>query len=227
MQRVRTINPVLRAVGIIAAVAVLVTSVTFAALQSQATLTDSSVSTASVNLLIWDGDSFESTAPGFTITNLVPGDGSDPNMFYFKNSGGATMDLTVHVPTSPSASGFTGWENLKVIITNMSDPEAEPLETDMAALLAGDVPLPGAPLAPNAQGDSSNSEAPGNYSVVFDINPESIDGSQASVTNIDFVFTAMQHTTPTTNPDDDGGTETGTDDEDDSTDTEPVTTTNP
>lgn len=204
MRRILNFNPVLRAVGVISAVAVLVGGVTFAALQSQATLTDSTISTSTAGLEIWDGDSFEKTAPGFTITDLVPGEGSDENFFYLQNNGGTDLDITARVPDAPDEPpegyGFSGWENLKVTFTSHeADCEDDTVETDMAALLAGEVALPCNPLSEGAQGDANNHSAEGTYSVVFDIDPSAVNGEQAQVGNFDLRFTG---TATSTNGDD-------------------------
>ena len=70
-------------------------------------------------------------------------------------------------------------------------------DTNMAELLAGDVMLPGT-LPANTQGNSSIPNAPGNYSVVFDIKPEAVTGSHAGTGTFNVVFTGTQHTTPPT-----------------------------
>src|SRR5687767_2695010 len=99
--RIPRINPALRAAGVLSAVAVLVGGVTFAALQSSATLTNNTISSADASLLLWDGDSFESTATGFTVEELVPGEWTEENLFYFKNDSAADLDVTVAASTPP------------------------------------------------------------------------------------------------------------------------------
>src|SRR5262249_19629861 len=96
------INPLARAVGIFGAVAALAAGVTFAALQSSATLTDSSIDTGNADIQVYNfsDNQWESSAPGFTITNLVPGTGSDQN-FYLRNTGSVDYDLTATIPTLP------------------------------------------------------------------------------------------------------------------------------
>jgi hypothetical protein len=185
------INPFARAVAVIAAVATMVTGVTFAALNSQATLTNNSISTSTASLKLWDGDSFESTAPGFTVTDLVPGTGKE-YPFYFKNEGPA-VNVTAHIPAAPTATGFTGWENLKIDLTSdMTGCAAPTVHTDMGALLGGEVALPCNPLAAGAQGNAGVPGTEGNYKIKFDIVPAAITGSSASVGNFDLVFTGTQ-----------------------------------
>lgn len=219
MVSIRKINPVARAIVVIGAVMALVTSVTFAALQSQATLTNNTISTATAGLLLWDGDSFESAAPGVTVTGLVPGDWSEDYPIYFQNSGEAPLYLTASVPEQPALPegmedyGFSGWENLKVSIKGYCAPAEEAptdgvqarrtghwhkwgdedkahiVKTDMAALLAGDVKLPCGPLAEGATGDMGTPNAAGNYSLSFKLKSDAITGESAGVGNFNIVFT--------------------------------------
>lgn len=194
-----------RAATTVAAVSVLAGGVTFAALQDTATLTDNTITTATASLKLWDGDSFEDTAPGFQVTNLIPGTGSGPQKFYFENDSDSSLTVTAHVPTAPAEPeggyGFTGWENLKVKITNLNN--GEPVETTMADLLSGDVVLPGDPLTAHAQGNSAagSETTEGNYSMEFDIAPESVTGDHAGVGNFNIVFTGTATApTPSTPP---------------------------
>lgn len=191
----RQINPVVRAVAVIASVMALVTGVTFAALQDSVTLQNNTIASANADLLIWDGDSFEETAPGFTVTNLIPGDGSNEYPFYLKNSGGTALNVSASVPVAPADPGggydFTGWENLKVTIKS-TDPAcigSPTVNTDMAALLVGGVALPCNSLAAGAQGDSNNLATEGNYTMEFDIVPASVTGDSPGVGNFDIVLT--------------------------------------
>lgn len=219
MVSIRRINPVARAIVVIGAVMALVTSVTFAALQSQATLTNNTISTATAGLLLWDGDSFESAAPGVTVTGLIPGDWSEDYPVYFQNSGEGPLYLRASVPETPALPegmddyGFSGWENLKVAIKGYCAPAGEEstehlraqrrgdwkhwgdeekshvVRTDMAALLAGDVELPCGPLAEGAVGDANTPNTAGNYSLSFKIKPDAITGESAGVGNFNIVFT--------------------------------------
>ncbi|HTE57465.1 MAG TPA: hypothetical protein VK694_01885 [Verrucomicrobiae bacterium] len=102
------LNPVVRAIGVMGAVAVLVGGVTFAALADAATLTGNTIATESANadLLLYDGDSFEPTAPGFDLAELKPGEESDKFNFYFKNNGNVDLDVTARINVLPVLTGL-------------------------------------------------------------------------------------------------------------------------
>lgn len=191
MQRISIINPTLRAIGVISAVAVLVGGVTFAALNSQATLTNSSINSATASLKLWDGDSWDSTAPGFIITDLIPGTGVTKPL-YMQNAGTVGLNVVAHVPVAPSATGFSGWENLTVAIKSYKPACGITVNTNMADLLAGDVALPCNTFTAGAAGDGNVQWTEGNYDFKFDITPAAVTGSSASVGNFDIVFSGTQ-----------------------------------
>ena len=183
---------VARAVGVIGATAAVIIGVTFATgLSSQATLNNNTLSSANASLLLWNGSSFASTAPGFTVTGLVPGHGSGPLPFYFQNNGGVDLDITAHVPAAPSSSGFSGWQNLTLHINN--DATHQAIDTTMQDLLNGQVSLPGNPLPAGSTGNSNVAGTPGNYTATWDIVPASVTGNQVTVGSFDIVFTGTQH----------------------------------
>lgn len=185
-----------RATGVIGATVALVVGVTFAVLtpglSTTATLTDNTVSSATASLLVWNGSTFVPSAPGFHVTGLVPGHPSTPIPFYFKNSADLALTITAHVPSAPTSSGFTGWENLKVYIK--SDGVGTTTSTNMADLLAGDVALPGNPLPAGSQGNSGVAGTVGNYTISYDITPSSVNpgASQVTIGSFNLVFTGTQ-----------------------------------
>lgn len=99
-----------RAIGVIGAVIVIMTGVTFAALQSpQVMLNNNSISSASADLRIGtSAASFAASRTGFSFTDLMPGGSPSPvdgNSFFLKNYG--TAPLTLHIsigsiPVNPS-----------------------------------------------------------------------------------------------------------------------------
>ena len=211
MLSLRKINPMLRATGVIGAVAALVTGITFAALSNQATLADTTVNTANAGLNIWDSTSstYGPTAPGFTITGLIPGTGITDNV-YLQNSGGVSEAITATVPTLPSATGFSGWNNATISITAENTSCTDPVgfventstagssntspftvNTNLADLSSGQVILPCIMNAGDA-GNSGVAGTSGNYDFHFDIAKSSITGSSASIGGFDIDFTGTQ-----------------------------------
>lgn len=95
----RHISPVARAVLVIGAVMALVTSMTFAALQDTATLTNNTITSDIDGLLVdSDGDgSFGKTDEGFAFTNIEPGGTSDVKQFALKNDTEAAKVVNVQV----------------------------------------------------------------------------------------------------------------------------------
>jgi hypothetical protein len=191
MLRINHINPVLRATGVIGVVAAMVTGVTFAALNSQATLTSNTVSTATVGLEVGKTVAdLGTTAPGFDVNGLVPGTGVDQD-FYLRNTGDTPLDISAHVPTLPAAPeggyGFTGWDNLTVKLTG--EACAEVVTTNLQELNAGEVQLPCNPLAEGGEANTSHK-----YTAHFDINPSAVTGNHAGVDDFDLVFTGMAAT---------------------------------
>ncbi len=186
--KIPRINPALRAVGVISAVVVLVGGVTYAALQSSATLTNNTIAAADASLLLWDGDSFEPSAPGFTVEDLVPGEWTTENLFYFKNNGGADLDIKV-AATSPTVDGVAA-ANVKVRFTSYAPGcVSNTVETTLDAIDTGDVALPCNALSEAAQGNSGVPATEGNYSVSYRIEPTDVTGSDVNISGFDMIFT--------------------------------------
>ena len=180
-------NPLLRAIGVIGAVAALVTGVTFAALNSTATLTDNTISSGTAGLRVsTDNTTFSDSEPGFTVTGLIPGTGSTKT-FYLRNNGDIALDVSARVPVLPGPPvfgyGFSGFENLTVSITSPACIDV--VNTNMSLLNAGEVLLPcnSLPVGPATSRT---------YDIHFDILPAAITGSQAGVGAFDLRFTGSQ-----------------------------------
>ncbi|MGD0284312.1 MAG: hypothetical protein ABSB12_01825 [Candidatus Saccharimonadales bacterium] len=209
MRGFRKISPLFRAIGVISAVTAVVTGITFAQLSGSATLTGTSIDSASGGLNIWNGTTYASTAPGFAITGLIPGTGVTENV-YLQNSGGVPEAITATIPTTPTSSGFSGWQNAIVNITaentSCSDPSGfvqntanatssgspYTVNTDIEDLMSGEVTLPCIMKAGDA-GNSGVTGTSGNYDFHFDIAPTSITGSgPASIGPFNLDFTGTQ-----------------------------------
>jgi hypothetical protein len=94
------VSPVLKSVGVISAVAVLVGGVTFAALQSRATLADNTISSASAGLLVDANDDgqFNEEEQGFAFKDIVPGvTPSEAHAFELQNNGETNLKIKAAV----------------------------------------------------------------------------------------------------------------------------------
>lgn len=205
---------VARTIGVIGGITAIVTGLTFAQLSQAATLGNTTINSTDASLNIWNGAAYAPTAPGFTITGLVPGTGVNENM-YLQNTGGLNEVVTANVPTLPSSSGFTGWNNALVEITaenittctNVSvyvpntatalpgpgvpTGTGNTLVTDLQDLNSGNVILP-CILNAGDTGNTGVSGTPGNYDLHFDIVESSVTGSSASIGGFPIDLTGTQ-----------------------------------
>ena len=106
MKSIIKFNPMVRAVAVIGIVAGLTTAVTFAVLQSQATLTSNTISSGTAGLLVNNtaNDTPEgATDTGFNFTGVVPGgSASDSHSFTLHNTGTAPLTIKVGMPALPT-----------------------------------------------------------------------------------------------------------------------------
>jgi len=105
MVNIRSINPMVRAVGTMGAVAAVVGGITFAALTSNTVaLSPNTLGSATASLEIGSGNgnscetSNDTKVAGFTDAKLTPGVASDPVEFCLKNTGDVPLDLTTAIP---------------------------------------------------------------------------------------------------------------------------------
>ncbi len=139
MYKLKTMRPLVQSIGVIAVVVLLVSGVTFAALQSQqAVLKGNSIQTAMADLrLSKDGATYSSSVDGYTFSNIIPGGGAFPangNPIYLMNNGSTTLalkmslnsgltnpdnvDLTkVHVTLTPSGGGAPQGMTVQELVT--------------------------------------------------------------------------------------------------------------
>jgi hypothetical protein len=108
MLNIRKVSPMARAIGTIGVVAGLATAVTFAALQSQATLTDNTISTGTASLVVSNDATcnvdtvYGPTADGFDFS-VLSGVGSSQNEhFCLKNAGDANLSTLLTTPALPT-----------------------------------------------------------------------------------------------------------------------------
>lgn len=193
---VRTVA-IARGVAVIGGTAALIAGVTFAAFQTNTvTLAENSLATSSDNLQIYDPIAGFTVNPtnGYALT-LVPGIESAKKPFYLKNLSGANLGLTAHLGAGITNTGVTDYAKVKVRFYDGTG--ALLADTDINALNGGQIPFtsPAGDLAAGAQGNAGVPATNGNYAVSFEITPDGVAGTSATVNHINLEFTGTA-TTP-------------------------------
>lgn len=182
-------HPLTRAVLVIATVTVLVVSATYAALQSQATLTGNTISSVSTALKISkNGVSFDSTQTGFSFDGIIPGGMEVPitgHPFWLRNDGAIDLDLSVSVVPSPTSSvtpsGSVDFTKMVLVFERLG--VSSPVEFTVQALIDSYADG-GLSLAEALQVDD-DSEL---FTVKAKFLPDAFTGSSASVSDLDIEF---------------------------------------
>ncbi len=198
MPSIQSVNPVLRAVGVISAVAILVSGVTFAALQSQVTLTDNTISTAGASGLLVDGtdpdDLGSQSEKGFTFSQLVPGGGySDPQQFSLINSeNGPDMTVVVNATaasTSAPVDKSKVWVKFTLADKTSGEPQALVEDDDSVAVTLAQLETSFTDL-PGADGeDRLDANETLTYDVQVKIGADAVSAPEVTIDNFDLVFT--------------------------------------
>ena len=192
MLNANVISPVIRAILVMGAVAALVTGVTFATLQSQATLTDSTISSATAGLQVKStGPDFAAQDAGFKFEDLIPGGAFSPSndgKFTLKNSGSIPLSVQVQAETV-AATGTGTLDKTKVIVrfTNLDAPGSF-VDYTLAELesAARNVPGQSAGFTPTALANNDNDK----MTIQVKLENGAITGSgPVSVSNFDLTFT--------------------------------------
>jgi len=177
----------------VAAVAILVSGVTYAALQSQQTkLTGNTIQTATANLQIsQDGTAYAASQGGFAFTNLVPGGPALPvagYSFFLKNAGGAPLTLKLAVSSTPSNVQSVDLTKVHVILTAIGASLTQnfTLQSLIDAAPTGGlaINLPASMLPSSTQP----------FAVAVSMDSDAVNGSSASISNLDFSFTGVVST---------------------------------
>jgi len=137
MLSIRKINPMVRAVGTMGAVAAIVGGVTFAAQTNTAALTTNSLTSGTPLLQVGTQSSaFADTAPGMTAT-LTPGI-TQSFTFYLQNNDTLPLSVTASVPTD-----FTNSEIPASAVTMSLDCGAGAVIYPLSSWAGGSAVIPG------------------------------------------------------------------------------------
>lgn len=185
-KRLSKASVILRAASVIGIVTALSGGATYAALQSQATLTDNTIASASANLQVSTdgGVTFSHSKPGFEFTGIVPGGASSgPKQFLLENLGSADMSLNLSVPTLPTFTvnpSGTVDPNQVHVLASCTSPSSGTLtaNTTLAALQVG----------ANLSGSLKHGDTVVCAATVS-MDPGAFTGQNASSNHFDLVFT--------------------------------------
>jgi hypothetical protein len=177
-------GPLLRAVGVVSAVGVLVTGVTFATLQSQqAVLAGNTIQSATADIKIGtSATSFAASRNGFTFDTIVPGGPAMPAdgvSIYLKNYGTASLTLKLTGGGSLTNASNIDLSKVKFQVSRMDSGAEQPAQTvDIQTLATTGMALTD-PLAPTAVAQ---------YKLRAAMDGDAFSGQSASVGGIDLVF---------------------------------------
>jgi hypothetical protein len=179
------VGAVSRAVGVISAVVVLMTGVTYAALQSpQATLTNSTISSATADLRIGtSATSFASTRIGFNFVDLIPGGLAAPvdgNIFYLKNYGNANLGLHISIGSIPVNLSNVDLTKVSFVMTRLdtSTVQTFTVKTLVDSYINGGLSLT----------DSLSGSAVAQYKLQAIMSADAFTGQTAQISDLDLVF---------------------------------------
>jgi hypothetical protein len=180
------VGAVSRAVGVISAVVVLMTGVTYAALQSpQATLTNSTISSATADLRIGtSATSFSSTRVGFNFVDLIPGGIAAPvdgNVFYLKNYGNANLGLHISIGSIPLNLSNVDLTKVSFVITRQDTSTAQ---TFTVKALVDSYINGGLSFT-----DSLSGSVVAEYKLQAIMSADAFTGQTAQISDLDLVFT--------------------------------------
>lgn len=190
MKRFKNFKALARALGVTSAAVVVVSGVTFAALQSQQdTLTANTIETATANLqLSIDGSYFSNSMPGYDFNNLIPGGPAMPVAgapVYLKNTGNTALALKLAVSSVPSNPNNIDLSKINVLLTTVGgggSPQSFSLQSLMDAANSGGLDITSGNIAAGNTGQ---------YKLQIAIASDAVIGSSASLGNIDFAFNGV------------------------------------
>ncbi|MDB5170619.1 MAG: hypothetical protein JWO35_313 [Candidatus Saccharibacteria bacterium] len=190
MKQVVNLKALARAVAVVAAVSIVVSGVTFAALQSQAgVLKGNIIQTAVASLQVSpNGVTYSSSMDGYVFGNLVPGGQSSPNNgypVYVKNVGTTPLAVKLSVKglvTNPDGVDLT---KVHVQLTPIAGGASQNilLQDLIAADTTGGIAL--------NLGTRLNQDQSIVYLLRVSLDADAVVGSSATLSNVDFNFGAL------------------------------------
>lgn len=184
-QHRRSLQPLLRAITVISSITILVTGVTYAALQSgQAKLAGNTIKTATASLKIsLNGNDYSDTQSGLTFADVVPGAATataSTNGFYLKNLGSVPLTLKLAISSTPTNTQNVDLSKVYLVLTRTDTNAVQKLSL-------------GSLVSANATGgtaltDSLKAGTAADYQIAVQMDADAFSGSSADISGIDFVF---------------------------------------
>lgn len=187
MKRFKHKIALLRATGVVTAVVIIVSGVTFAALQSQQDkLIGNTIETATANLqLSTDGTNYSDSHAGFDFNNIVPGGQAVPTAgypFYLKNAGGTPLSLKMAVSSTPANPNIVDLGKVNIVLTPVAtgtSAQTFTLQSLIASSASGGLAITSGNLASGASQQ---------FKLQVSMAADAVSGPTASLGNIDFSF---------------------------------------
>jgi hypothetical protein len=171
---------------VISAVTILVTGVTFAALQSQqAVLAGNSIQTATADLKIsTTGNTFANSQTGFAFSEVVPGTTTAAsNAFYLKNTGTLRLSLKVAISSVPANPDDVDLSKTYLVLTRTDTNTTQKLSlSELAAAYGG-----GGVVVTDALQSGQTAQ----YRLQAVMDTDAFTGQQADIGGIDIVFSGV------------------------------------
>lgn len=189
MQKPQNARALTRAAAVISAVMVIVSGVTFAALQSQEdVLKGNTIQTAVANLqLSSDGINFTNSLSGFTFSGLIPGGAPAPANgypIYLKNDGSTALALKLSIPKPITNPDNADLSKVHVLLTPFGGgaPQNMTLQDLVSSAASGGIAL----AQPGRLGVGQST----GFNVQVSMESDAVSGPSATITDIDFSFGA-------------------------------------
>ncbi|HSX18275.1 MAG TPA: hypothetical protein VLE51_02900 [Candidatus Saccharimonadales bacterium] len=195
MRNRKSLWPLVRAVMVFGSIGIILTGMTFAALQSQgATLSGNTINSATADLRISkDGLTWYSpTLAGYSFTGVIPGGSAAPSSgdpLYLKNFGTANMSIKAAISSTPSVT-TTGPTNASVNLskiylvitrTDTNVSQSLSLKSLQDANATGGLGLT----------DPISGGAVGSYTLKISMDSDAFNAQSATISGIDLVFSGI------------------------------------
>ncbi len=188
MKTKQRLAPLFRTIAVLSLLIIILTGVTFAALQSQqAALTGNTIESATADLRIGTTtSSFTASKVGFDFNGIVPGGSAGPANgydIYLKNFGSSNLSIKAAISTAPS--------NLNNIDLNKVFLEITRVDTGYVKSMSLKSLIDGFSSGAIAVNDIIAGGATTQYKLRVSMSSDAFSGSSATISGVDLVFTGV------------------------------------